>query len=618
MNAIEVRDLHISYKTIKAQSIKKTFFSLKKTSTERYEAVKGVSFDVKKGEIIGLIGKNGSGKSTLLRSIAGIFSPDSGSITTNGSNVSLLSIGVGFQNELTGKDNIFLSGLLMGFSKEQIQEKYDEIVRFSELGSFINAPVKTYSSGMHSKLAFSITAVLEAEIMLIDEVLSVGDRKFKKKSYAKMQELIFHEDRTVMIVSHSSETIRKLCTRVIWLNDGVIMADGETGETLKKYHEYMDYQEALMAKSDKDYWYHKVKIKNNQILLYPTYARSCDDIRYLCKYMLEHCPDWKIVWVMRRKNQKIDIVSDRLKLVLEKTPEYYRAIYSSKIIVDDGVNITREDIKKQKGQKIYKILKGSLGIKDIRKHAVSVCKGTKSAKLVDYCISNSAFETEVYRGSFWKNSEVLKCGHPRNDILFAEEQVKKSIRDKVRKFYKIPEENLVVLYAPTYREKSMGEEKLEEPDFNKLQEIFSERFGKNVSILLRAHRKDKRKWMGIKKTAEIINAGNYPEIMELMLACDVGITDYSSWIFDFLFLGKPGFIYAPDEEMYQKKRGFYYPLEEAPFSVANDMIEMEKNIIEFNEEDYKKKIGMFLDKRGCIEAGAACKSLVEIFRNEMK
>lgn len=388
MNAIEVRDLHISYKTIKAQSIKKSFFSLKKSSTEKYEAVKGVSFDVKKGEIIGLIGKNGSGKSTLLRSIAGIFSPDSGSIEAKGGNVSLLSIGVGFQNELTGKDNIFLSGLLMGFSKEQIEEKYDEIVRFSELGNFINAPVKTYSSGMHSKLAFSITAVLEAEIMLIDEVLSVGDRKFKKKSYAKMQELIFHEDRTVMIVSHSSETIKKLCTRVIWLNDGVIMADGETTETLKKYHEYMDNQEAIMAKSDKDYWYHKVKVKNNQILLYPTYAKSCDDLRYLCRYMLDHCPDWEIIWVMRRKNQKIDIVSDRLRLVLEKTPEYYRAIYSSKIIVDDGVNITREDIKKQTGQKIYKILKGSLGIKDIRKHAVAVRKGVKSAKLVDYCISN--------------------------------------------------------------------------------------------------------------------------------------------------------------------------------------------------------------------------------------
>lgn len=248
MNAIEVRDLHISYKTIKAQSIKKSLFSLKKSNADRFEAVRGVSFDVKKGEIIGLIGKNGSGKSTLLRSLAGVFSADSGAIDTKGNNVSLLSIGVGFQNELTGKDNIFLSGLLMGFSKEQILEKYDDIVRFSELGDFINAPVKTYSSGMHSKLAFSITAILETDIMLIDEVLSVGDRKFKKKSYAKMRELISHEDRTVIIVSHSSDTIKTLCTRVIWLNDGKIVADGETGETLKRYHEYMDYQEALMAK----------------------------------------------------------------------------------------------------------------------------------------------------------------------------------------------------------------------------------------------------------------------------------------------------------------------------------------------------------------------------------
>ena len=279
----------------------------------------------------------------LLRSIGGIFSPDSGVIDTMGNNVSLLSIGVGFQNELTGRDNIFLSGLLLGFTKEQIQEKYEEIVRFSELGNFINAPVKTYSSGMHSKLSFSITAVLETDIMLIDEVLSVGDRKFKKKSYAKMKELISNEDRTVMIVSHSAETIKKLCTRVIWLNDGEIVADGETGEVLKQYNEYMDYQEALMAKADKAYWYGKVKVKPTQILLYPTYARYCDDIRYLCQYILKHCPDWEVVWVKHKENEKIGISSKRLKMVLEKTPEYYRAIYSSKIILDDGMNLSKED-----------------------------------------------------------------------------------------------------------------------------------------------------------------------------------------------------------------------------------------------------------------------------------
>lgn len=617
MNAIEVRDLHISYKTIKAQSIKKTLFSLKKSNADRFEAVRGVSFDVKKGEIIGLIGKNGSGKSTLLRSLAGVFSADSGVIDTKGNNVSLLSIGVGFQNELTGKDNVFLSGLLMGFSKEQIQEKYDEIVRFSELGSFINAPVKTYSSGMHSKLAFSITAILETDIMLIDEVLSVGDRKFKKKSYAKMRELISHEDRTVIIVSHSSDTIKSLCTRVIWLNDGKIVADGDTGETLKQYHEYMDYQEALMAKSDKAYWYNKVSVQNNKVLLYPTYSKYCDDIRYLCKYILKNCPDWEVVWVKRKENEKIGIKSPKLKPVLEKSPEYYKAIYSARIIVDDGINIAREDIKKHAEQKIYTMLKGSLGIKNIREHAFTRRKAVKSAKLVNYCISNCPFETDVYQNSFWSGKEVLEIGHPRNDILLAEGQVKEEIRRKVCSHYKIPEGNKIVLYAPTYREKSMIEEERENLDFPMLREALSKRFGGEFSIIVRVHRKDRGKWPEIENAPEIINANNYMEITELMIASDVGITDYSSWIYDFLLLERPGFIYAPDAEAYQEKRGLYYPLEETPFSVAGNGKEMEKNISEFQEEEFLKKARSFLEEKQCVETGNSCKALVESFRREM-
>ena len=617
MNAIEVRDLHISYKTIKTQSIRKTLFSLKKTNADRFEAVRGVSFDVKKGEIIGLIGKNGSGKSTLLRSIAGIFSADSGVIDTKGNNVSLLSIGVGFQNELTGKDNIFLSGLLMGFSKEQIQEKYDEIVRFSELGSFIHAPVKTYSSGMHSKLAFSITAILEADIMLIDEVLSVGDRKFKKKSYAKMRELISHEDRTVIIVSHSSDTIKKLCTRVIWMNEGKIIADGETGETLKQYHDYMDYQEALMAKSDKVYWYNKVGVQDNKILLYPTHSKYCDDIRYLCKYILQYCREWEVIWVKRRENEKIGIKSRQLKLVLEKTPDFYKAIYSAKIIVDDGINIIREDIKMHAEQKVYKILKGSLGIKDIRQHAASHRKAVKSAKLVSYCISNSSFETEVYQGSFWKGKAILEIGHPRNDILLAEEQEKAVLKRKVRRHYKIPEDNKIVLYAPTYREKSMISDQREYLDFNMLRGALANRFGGEFSIILRTHCKDRGKWPEIEKAPGIINANNYMEITELMIAADVGITDYSSWIFDFLLLEKPGFIYAPDAAVYQKRRGLYYPLEETPFPIAMNGEDMKKNILEFQEEEFIKKAKCFLKQKQCVENGNSCKALVENFRKEM-
>lgn len=238
-NAIEVKDLKITYKCVKSLSLRKSFFQLKKSKLEVVEALKGISFDVKKGEILGIVGKNGSGKSTLLKAIAGIFSPDEGSINLETDSVSLLSIGVGFQKQLSGRENIILSGMLLGFSEQQVRDKMDEIIEFAGLGKFIDMPVKTYSSGMHSKLAFSITAVLETDIMLIDEVLSVGDAKFKKKSYKKMKELIMDENRTVVIVSHSTETLEKLCTSLLWLHEGEIRMQGPTEQVLEKYNEFM-------------------------------------------------------------------------------------------------------------------------------------------------------------------------------------------------------------------------------------------------------------------------------------------------------------------------------------------------------------------------------------------
>ena len=235
--AISVNDLHVYYRDMNRFSLKKGFKD--KGSGKIFKAVKGVTFEVPKGQILGICGKNGSGKSTLLRAISGIFSPDKGSINLHGNTISLLSIGVGFQKRLTGYENIYLSGMLLGYNKEQIDEKVDEIIEFSELGDFIYRPVRSYSSGMYSKLAFSITAILETDIMLIDEVLSVGDIHFKEKSYNKMKELISDSNRTVVIVSHSTNTIVDLCDKVIWLHDGLIKDQGDPAKIMAKYEEFM-------------------------------------------------------------------------------------------------------------------------------------------------------------------------------------------------------------------------------------------------------------------------------------------------------------------------------------------------------------------------------------------
>lgn len=237
--AIKVNNVSIIYKTIVKKYIKSDFFKMKKNIMESYEAVKNVSFEVKKGEVLGIIGENGSGKSTLLKAIAGIFSPDEGNIETYNNTISLLSIGIGFQKRLTGYENIFLSGMLLGFSKKKIEDKINEIIAFSELGEWIYKPVRTYSSGMYSKLAFSITAILETDIMLIDEVLSVGDIKFKAKSFNKIKELIQDVDRTVVIVSHSLETLNTICDRILWMHKGEIKKIGDTKEVLTEYQEFM-------------------------------------------------------------------------------------------------------------------------------------------------------------------------------------------------------------------------------------------------------------------------------------------------------------------------------------------------------------------------------------------
>lgn len=242
--AISAENLHLSYRSmipVAMRNQKTSSPSVKrKGRVEHFEALHGISFQIHRGEIVGLVGRNGSGKSTLLRVLAGIFEPDSGTVDLHGCTVSLLALGVGFLKQLSGRENIYLSALLLGFTKQQIDAQIDEIIAFSELGDFIEKPVRTYSSGMTSKLGFAITAILKTDIVLVDEVLSVGDAKFKKKSFNKMLELISEKNRTVVIVSHETKTIRQLCTTVIWLHDGDIRMIGPTEEVMDAYSAFME------------------------------------------------------------------------------------------------------------------------------------------------------------------------------------------------------------------------------------------------------------------------------------------------------------------------------------------------------------------------------------------
>jgi homopolymeric O-antigen transport system ATP-binding protein len=205
------------------------------TDPNRFDVLRDVSFDVRRGETVGLIGRNGSGKSTLLKMIAGIYRPDAGKITLNGRVAALIELGAGFHPDFTGRENILINALILGLSRRQVAERFDRIVQFAEIGDFIDAPVRTYSSGMFMRLAFSIAIHVEPEILLIDEVLAVGDEAFQRKCLATIEERVRSKRQTTVIVSHDLEIVGKLCDKLVVLHPPSVLVSTEPQRAVEEF-----------------------------------------------------------------------------------------------------------------------------------------------------------------------------------------------------------------------------------------------------------------------------------------------------------------------------------------------------------------------------------------------
>jgi teichoic acid transport system ATP-binding protein len=251
--AVRVENLSVTYRTTveKKPTLKKTLIRLgrRERIIREIKAVRDVSFEVPRGAALGVVGVNGAGKSTLLRTMAGILPPTDGRIEVFGRVSTLLSLGVGFKSELTGQENVVLGGLAAGLSRAEMAAKYEEIADFAELGDFMDMPMRTYSSGMYGRLAFSVATNMDPDILLIDEALSTGDARFKQKSFAKMRELC-GEARTIVLVSHGLRSIREICDEAIWMNEGRIAMRDDADAVIDAYKEYLQVGESEVTDED--------------------------------------------------------------------------------------------------------------------------------------------------------------------------------------------------------------------------------------------------------------------------------------------------------------------------------------------------------------------------------
>ena len=331
---------------------------------------------------------------------------------------------------------------------------------------------------------------------------------------------------------------------------------------------------------------------------------------------------WKLVWVIRKENlASFEQYPEGLELVVRGSYEFYRELASAKVWIDNSVNLSYLHLPKKQGQILIETWHGSFGLKrfETSSDRMWIKKAKHAGARTDYCVTNSEFENALFKRTFWGDSQMLAYGHPRNDGLFPvnsqrSERIAQSVREKLG----IAPDKRVALYAPTFRDSR--DLSFYDIDYQRLGEALTERFGGDWVILTRFHfelRKAVKK-QNIVFPEFVIDATQYPDIQDILNATDVGITDYSSWICDFVLTRKPIFLFVTDLGTFNGERGFYYPLESTPFPIAQDNDTLMKNICDFDEALYQKECDRYLAEVGCLEDGRAAERVVDKLKEIMR
>ncbi len=344
--------------------------------------------------------------------------------------------------------------------------------------------------------------------------------------------------------------------------------------------------------------------------------------RAIAEEIIKQGLPYEIVWVVRKENIKNnEYYPENLKLVYRGSYEFNEEAATARVWIDNSVTFSYLFAKKRPGQTLIQTWHGTFGLKkfdaSVNNNKYWVKKAYQEGKQTDYILTNCKFEEELFKNTFWENAEALPYGHPRNDILFENkaEEAAKLVAD-IRKRYHIKESTKILLYAPTYRD--VPNVQNYEFDYDRVVEALEERFGGKWVIMVRYHFLDRKLANLDESNPNIINVTQYPDIQDLMLIADIGMTDYSSWIYDYFFTRKPGFLYVPDIEEYESKdREFLFPIEETPFPIAKTIHELCKQIENFDEEKYQRDYQTFSDKMACYEDGHATERIVNKLKEIM-